>query len=282
MTCRIRAGEVARPRMRLHPKGCSARSWLDRSGDPSCLGPPLLPVHFCRPVIRTAAGLGVRPDRPAAVAGACRQEGILTYGSPKIPTESVICGVTHHLHIRMRGAISPEMSTRSRSLAPPPEYRIPARKQAYRTTPRGLERDERVRRRADALPLLPARAGRHSVRRATRTPFRPATRVARATHAGGSSGLGGDWGHLGALGGGQGQSGGGRGPTGGGRGGQLSVVSAVGGSATRAARRSPSRTRSARARVGACTSFSPLCFPWSCKRAAGLRARHDFCPLSNG
>jgi hypothetical protein len=27
---------------------------------------------------------------------------------------------------------------------------------------------------------------------------------------------------------------------------------------------------------------APLCFSRSCKRAAGLRARHDFCPLSNG
>ncbi|MFJ8391011.1 hypothetical protein ACIQ9Q_42440 [Streptomyces sp. NPDC094438] len=26
----------------------------------------------------------------------------------------------------------------------------------------------------------------------------------------------------------------------------------------------------------------PLCFPWSCKRAAGLRARHDCSPLSKG
>src|SRR3954467_2251567 len=69
MTCRIRAGEVARPLTRLHPKGCSARSWRDRSGDPSCLGPPLLPMHFCRPVIRAAAGLGVRPDRPASCGG---------------------------------------------------------------------------------------------------------------------------------------------------------------------------------------------------------------------
>ncbi|WP_331752075.1 hypothetical protein [Streptomyces sp. NBC_00829] len=28
--------------------------------------------------------------------------------------------------------------------------------------------------------------------------------------------------------------------------------------------------------------FPPLCSSRSCKRAAGLRARHDFCPLSNG
>src|SRR3954452_4675734 len=95
MTCRIRAGEVARPLTRLHPKGCSARSWRDRPGDPSCLGPPLLPIHFCRPVIRAAAGLGVRPDRPAAVAGACRQSPILAHGSAKSPTEPSICGVTH-------------------------------------------------------------------------------------------------------------------------------------------------------------------------------------------
>ncbi|MEV6742463.1 hypothetical protein AB0N14_38585 [Streptomyces sp. NPDC051104] len=27
---------------------------------------------------------------------------------------------------------------------------------------------------------------------------------------------------------------------------------------------------------------APLCFPRSCKRAAGLRARHDCSPLSNG
>lgn len=27
---------------------------------------------------------------------------------------------------------------------------------------------------------------------------------------------------------------------------------------------------------------APLCFPRSCKRAAGLRVRHDCCPLSNG
>jgi hypothetical protein len=85
MTCRIRAGEVARPLTRLHPKGHSARSWRDRSGDPSCLGPPLLPIHFCRPVIRAAAGLGVRPDRPATAAGACRQQdlGLLTVESPR-------------------------------------------------------------------------------------------------------------------------------------------------------------------------------------------------------
>lgn len=208
MTCRIRAGEVARPRMRLHPKGCSARSWLDRSGDPSCLGPPLLPVHFCRPVIRTAAGLGVRPDRPAAVAGACRQEGILTYGSPKIPTESVICGVTHHLHIRMRGAISPEMSTRSRSLAPPPEYRIPARKQACRTTPRGLERDERVRRRADALHPLPARPGPDTTQygarpglRSDRPPGSHAPPMPVGLPSGGRLGaFGGTWGRTGTIG----------------------------------------------------------------------------------
>ncbi|WP_103545008.1 hypothetical protein [Streptomyces sp. SM1] len=27
-------------------------------------------------------------------------------------------------------------------------------------------------------------------------------------------------------------------------------------------------------------ALTPLCFPRSCKRAAGLRARHDCCPLS--
>ncbi len=30
------------------------------------------------------------------------------------------------------------------------------------------------------------------------------------------------------------------------------------------------------------THLPPLCFSRSCKRAAGLRAWHDFCPLSNG
>ncbi|MFD4589092.1 hypothetical protein [Streptomyces sp. NPDC058434] len=27
---------------------------------------------------------------------------------------------------------------------------------------------------------------------------------------------------------------------------------------------------------------APLCFSWSCNGAAGLRARHDCCPLSSG
>ena len=105
MTCRIRADKVARPLTRLHPKGCSTRSWRDRPGDPSCLGPPLLPMQSCRPVIRVAAGLGVRPDRPAAAAGSCRQTGIFTYECPKSPTESGICGVTHHSPVRVNAAV---------------------------------------------------------------------------------------------------------------------------------------------------------------------------------
>lgn len=51
MTCRIRAGEVARP----HECGFTPRAARsgtshggDRSGDPSCSGPPLLPIHFPR------------------------------------------------------------------------------------------------------------------------------------------------------------------------------------------------------------------------------------------
>src|SRR4051794_32749217 len=130
MTCRIRAGEVARPLLRLHPKGCSTRPWRDRSGDPSCLGPPLLPIHSCRPVIRAAAGLGVHPDRPAAAAGACRQTGIFTHTSPKIPMEPGVCVVTHHSPVRVdtpvfEGALRPP-----RRLGPAPEHHIPPSGQA--------------------------------------------------------------------------------------------------------------------------------------------------------
>lgn len=73
MTCRIRAGEVARPchhgftpRVARHDRPLLADI---RPGDPACSGPPLLPMHFCRPVIRVAAGLGVRPDAPRRCGG---------------------------------------------------------------------------------------------------------------------------------------------------------------------------------------------------------------------
>lgn len=94
---------------RLHPKGCSVRTNV-RTGDPSCSGPPLLPIHSCRPVIRAAAGLGVRPDRPAAAAGSCRQSGILAHGRTKIPTEPGICGVTHHSPVRVDATAFEEMA----------------------------------------------------------------------------------------------------------------------------------------------------------------------------
>lgn len=60
MTCRIRAGEVARPLLRLHPKGCSERLSC-RSGGPSCSGPPLLPIH---PLLSTGHPGGGRIRRP--------------------------------------------------------------------------------------------------------------------------------------------------------------------------------------------------------------------------
>lgn len=73
MTCRIRAGEVARPcRHGFTPRAARhdrPRLADIRPGDPSCSGPPLLPVHSCRPVIQAAAGLGVRPDAPRRCGG---------------------------------------------------------------------------------------------------------------------------------------------------------------------------------------------------------------------
>jgi len=77
MTCRVRAGEVARPHAAASPQGRSGRRLGVLPGPPVVLGPPLLPLHSCRPGIRAPAGLGVRADRPATAAGACRHHGWL-------------------------------------------------------------------------------------------------------------------------------------------------------------------------------------------------------------
>ena len=144
MTCRIRAGEVARPRKAASPQGLLGAERL-RTGDPSCLGPPLLPIHSCRPVIRAAAGLGVRPDRPAAVAGACRQTGILAHRCPKIPMEPEICGVTHHSPVRVDTAPF-ELPSRRRGMPGPGTERLfRFRRYARCATPAGRKKDTRLR-----------------------------------------------------------------------------------------------------------------------------------------
>src|SRR3954468_991614 len=148
MTCRIRAGEVARPRLRLHPKGCSGRSWRDRSGDPSCLGPPLLPIHSCRPGIRAAAGLGVRPDRPAAAAGACRQTGIFTYRCPKIPMETGVCVVTHHSPVRVDTPVFEGVLRVPMSPGPAAEHLIPASGHTCCATRAVAKKEPRLRKKA--------------------------------------------------------------------------------------------------------------------------------------
>ena len=201
MTCRIRAGEVARPLTRLHPKGCSARSWRDRSGDPSCLGPPLLPIHSCRPVIRAAAGLGVRPDRPAAVAGSCRQSGILAHGCPKNPTEPGVCVVTHHSPVRVDTLVR-GVSRRPEPPGPAWNVLIPPPKCARCATGGARKKESRLLQTA--------------VRRLVRFELGPDAHGADASvrPAAGASTAG------------------------------------SGGSVTRAVRRSPSSTRSARASVG--------------------------------
>ena len=71
--------------LRLHPKGAPD----NRPGRPVVLGPPLLPLHSCRPGIRAAAGLGVRADRPATAAGACRHHGWLRTEQARARTETL-------------------------------------------------------------------------------------------------------------------------------------------------------------------------------------------------
>ena len=214
MTCRIRAGEVARPLTRLHPKGCSARSWRDRSGDPSCLGPPLLPMHSCRPVIRAAAGLGVHPDRPAAVAGSCRQEGILAHVSRKIPMESGLCGVTHRWAIRVDTRTLGTMWRVSRTLGPALKRLIPATDYTRCATRAGPGGGCRTTPNGGCRPVT----------------SRPAPDGPSPGHKAPAE----------------------TGPTG-----RVRQLAGSRGTVTRAVRRSPSRTRSARASVSACTSASP-------------------------
>lgn len=62
------------------PQGVRGR----KARTPSCSGPPLPPIHLVDRSSGTAAGLGARPDRPAAVAGSCRRRDrhALTGGIP--------------------------------------------------------------------------------------------------------------------------------------------------------------------------------------------------------
>lgn len=80
MTCRIRAGEVARP----HECGFTPRTARPgtsreggRAGDPSCSGPPLLPIHFL--VDRSS---GRRQDSASArTAPPLRRGLVVSHGS---------------------------------------------------------------------------------------------------------------------------------------------------------------------------------------------------------
>lgn len=205
MTCRIRAGEVARPRAAASPQGPPGS--LRR---PVVLGPPLLPMHICRPVIREAAGLGVRPGPPRRCGGGLSSEGIFTHRRRKIRAESAVCGVTHHSPVRVDTPPFERVSSRPTTPVPATEgFKYASALRALRNFCALLE--GRVSTPSGGTPSGPfeTRAGRSdgSVRAVARVGVRQ--------------------------------------------------LSEPGGRVTRAARRSPSRTRRACARVGACTSLSP-------------------------
>lgn len=99
MTCRIRAGEVARPLTRLHPKGCSART-VCPSRRPVVLGSST-PADPLLSTGHPGGGRIRRPPGPPRLLWRGLSEGIFTHRSPKIPTEPEVCVVTHHSAVRV-------------------------------------------------------------------------------------------------------------------------------------------------------------------------------------
>ncbi len=149
MTCRIRAGEVARPRCR----GFTPRAARSGHGVTVPATRRAWVLHSCRstsrrPVIRAAAGLGVRPDRPAVVAGACRQTGIFTYGCPKTPMNPSVCVVTHHAPVRVDALTIEPPAPPVTTSGPAPERLVPPTVEAWCATGAVQERERNLHRKA--------------------------------------------------------------------------------------------------------------------------------------
>ena len=95
MTCRVRTGEDARPRERLHPEGRPA------SAVPKYLGPPLLPVHSCRPVVRNGGRTRRPPGPPRRGGGGLSSQGSSRTDCRYFVTETALCQGAHDWRVRL-------------------------------------------------------------------------------------------------------------------------------------------------------------------------------------